>query len=1023
MCFKKKNRKEKLAKKKDKEVSSGLTEASYADANADDVLLKTMGVAGTELMDEEPVAEASAPEEPAVEETVAEEPASEEPVAEEASAATADDGSIQVAYDAEGNGYYVSYDPETGNLYDPYEPETVYDASAFYDAEGNPFDAAAVWGLTPSEPEAETPVEEVAAEPEPEVPAEEAVVEPEAVAEPESETPVEEVAAEPEPEVPSEELTVEPEVPAEEAMVEPEVVAEPEPEATVEEVAAEPEAETLIEEPSAPVEEAVVAPEESSADAEVIVPDATHETEPDAPFWQKYVGNDEYGYFDENSDWNWTGYFDEEDNWHKDTETVEAAPEPVVEPEAVVEPAPEPVVEVSPEPEVEPEPAVEVEQEAVVEAAPEPAVEAVPEPVLAHEEIVEAAPESVVETAPESVVETAPESVVETAPEPVVEAYPEPVVEPEHVAEVEQEAVVETAPEPVVEPEPEAVESALVPDMVPEAVPANYEVIPTTPEPVVEPEEPSAPTVFTPEHVAEPVLAVESETVVVREHEVQHDFVPTPVEPEVVVESQLEPVVPAVSAAGFTVAIADELPPVAPVAEPVISLETDYQEPAVAYEEQRPFDVTVMQTPVVAPVASAPVATDEPLPPVIEPTISTPKMRPKYQNSAYDTCIKELNSSAYTLAIADAIKANAALIRASETGFVASATEYYAPSLRSEDQHTTSATGTTQQPIPEEPQQELTMSTQTSESVKITQEASPLHEPTLEAKRRHQQDPLLNEHMNSVTAEVLSGDLSDVTETDIFEIENYDEAIKSSLARIFEFLTTSRHRSTAIYKRVSSELRTEIDNLSRATEKLRAEYKENEQQIHRQKSDLIRALSSSVDGSSKKATAAKEFESLSHTQEYNRHLARTIKENTQRLSVLKNNLNVLREIYEKRIVRISSDIYKMQRIVATLTASQRSYNLLEGSFDSMRRAQDDYQSVLNTYDPIGVDGLLDSTPGLVPFRRSPLESYRSALGRYDRGSKYGSLYDKYELSPDRTTSLDSYTSSFDTVGLDDEYKF
>lgn len=50
-----------------------------------------------------------------------------------------EDGSIQVAFDAEDNAYYISYDPENEIFIEPYEKYEL-DASALYDAEGNPFD-------------------------------------------------------------------------------------------------------------------------------------------------------------------------------------------------------------------------------------------------------------------------------------------------------------------------------------------------------------------------------------------------------------------------------------------------------------------------------------------------------------------------------------------------------------------------------------------------------------------------------------------------------------------------------------------------------------------------------------------------------------------------------------------------------------------------------------------------------------------------------------------------------------------
>ncbi len=49
-----------------------------------------------------------------------------------------DDGSVKVAYDADGNGYYVSYNEAEDSYFDPYSGEAI-DISEMYDAEGNPF--------------------------------------------------------------------------------------------------------------------------------------------------------------------------------------------------------------------------------------------------------------------------------------------------------------------------------------------------------------------------------------------------------------------------------------------------------------------------------------------------------------------------------------------------------------------------------------------------------------------------------------------------------------------------------------------------------------------------------------------------------------------------------------------------------------------------------------------------------------------------------------------------------------------
>jgi hypothetical protein len=107
-------------------------------------------------------------------------------------------------------------------------------------------------------------------------------------------------------------------------------------------------------------------------------------------------------------------------------------PDPIPEPEPVVEPDPVPEPIVAPEP--EPEPIVEPEPE------PEPIVAPEPEPEPEPEPIVEPEPEPIVAPEPE------PEPIVAPEPEPIVEPEPEPIVEPEPVTEPTVEALEEMLP-------------------------------------------------------------------------------------------------------------------------------------------------------------------------------------------------------------------------------------------------------------------------------------------------------------------------------------------------------------------------------------------------------------------------------------------------------------------------------------------------------------------------------------------------------------------------------------------------
>lgn len=135
-------------------------------------------------------------------------------------------------------------------------------------------------------------------------------------------------------------------------------------------------------------------------------------------------------------------------------ETVELEPEPVPEPEAVVEPEREPAVEPVAEVESEPEPVAEVEPEPVLE----------PEPVAQTQRRGFWArlfgwrqPEAVAAPEPEAVVEPEPAPEPEPDPEPVLEAEPEP--EAIAAPEVEPEVIVPAASPRL---SPQELEGALV---------------------------------------------------------------------------------------------------------------------------------------------------------------------------------------------------------------------------------------------------------------------------------------------------------------------------------------------------------------------------------------------------------------------------------------------------------------------------------------------------------------------------------------------------------------------------------
>ncbi|MDC4182815.1 EAGR box-containing protein [Mycoplasma bradburyae] len=88
-----------------------------------------------------------------------------------------------------------------------------------------------------------------------------------------------------------------------------------------------------------PVKEEV-AVEETTTEEETPAEEASEEAE----YWEQFVGNEEYGHYDENEEWVWDGYFDDDNNFIKE-ETVEESVEEVVEDVVEEEPTEEEVSE------------------------------------------------------------------------------------------------------------------------------------------------------------------------------------------------------------------------------------------------------------------------------------------------------------------------------------------------------------------------------------------------------------------------------------------------------------------------------------------------------------------------------------------------------------------------------------------------------------------------------------------------------------------------------------------------------
>ncbi|WP_267128820.1 EAGR box-containing protein [Mycoplasma tullyi] len=317
-----------------------------------------------------------------------------------------EDGSIQVAFDADDNAYYISYDPENEIFIEPYEKYEL-DASALYDAEGNPFDFFANYYVEGAEAEEESGeyweqfigVEGYGYYDENEewvwsgyfdednnfIPNEDEVVDDEAVEE--------EVEAAQEEEQPEE--VVEEESQEEEQV---EAEAEEQPEEVVEEPAEEeqPEEEVQVEaeeQPEEVVEEEVeAAPEE--------VPAEEYEQEADqaesGEYWEQFIGVEGYGYYDENNEWVWAGYFDENNNFVPEYYDESGQPvseeqyaEPVSEEQVAAseeQPVEEPVAEEQPvEEEVQAQEVEEQPEEVVEESSPQEEVEVAPEEVPAEQ--------------------------------------------------------------------------------------------------------------------------------------------------------------------------------------------------------------------------------------------------------------------------------------------------------------------------------------------------------------------------------------------------------------------------------------------------------------------------------------------------------------------------------------------------------------------------------------------------------------------------------------------------------------
>ena len=265
---------------------------------------------------------------------------------------------------------------------------------------------------------------------------------------------------EPEPTVdeitPEPELVVEPEVAAEsEPVLAAEPVVEPTPEP---EVAAESEPDFASDiDTSAPTEE--TAPVEPEAEeSEQVAPepadDAASSADEEPAFWEKYVGDTDYGYFDADDNWNWTGYFDADQNWTSTVEITEPLePEVKVSDESgtleVPAPAGEPTI-----PADLGEPDLAAGLDDTISDEPSDVVEVAPESAEAEVQAVEAEPAAAVEElgAPDFTSGIEPEAEAAAAADEAVAVEAEaPVVElaePDFSSAEAEESAPATEPEP-----------------------------------------------------------------------------------------------------------------------------------------------------------------------------------------------------------------------------------------------------------------------------------------------------------------------------------------------------------------------------------------------------------------------------------------------------------------------------------------------------------------------------------------------------------------------------------------------
>lgn len=241
--------------------------------------------------------------------------------------------------------------------------------------------------------------------------------------------------------------------------------------------------------------------------------------------------------------------------------------------------------------------------------------------------------------------------------------------------------------------------------------------------------------------------------------------------------------------------------------------------------------------------------------------------------------------------------------------------------------------------------------------------------------------------LEQLTSEIVSGDQTDISEDSLFKTEKYDEEVKKSFASTLDFLVKSKQEANTVYKKISKELRIEIENLTKNIEKLKIEFKDNEGRIRSQKSEIMRTLSSDFNPGNN-YTSGRDFDNLQHAQDYNKHLLQTIKDNETRLVVLVSNQKQLKVVYENRIIKINSDINKMQKIINNVNSTNYNINLLTAN-QSLINDNNNYQNQVNSFLPTPMNNYLTNPANsLVPFENT--------VGIYNPGNDL--LFDNNNIS-------------------------